>query len=284
MTRHRILASVVALGVLTFTAHGQSHGQSLGGLPEVQPEPATTWGWRSRPATIAASYMVSAANPLAVAAGLEVLRSGGTAADAAIALQLVLNLVEPQSSGLGGGAFVLHWQAAGKQLKSYDGRETAPAAARPDRFLVDGRPMKLGDAIFGGASVGVPGTLRLLEAIHKEHGRLPWAQLFVPAIALSEQGFRVSPRLHLLLRWYGARASRLRRGATSSTRRAAHARLATCSGTPSSPRRCAPSPSGEPAPCTRAPSRRPSSMQCASRPIVRRHYAGRPCGLPGQGA
>ncbi len=202
LTRRRIIASVAALGVLTFTAHGQSPG----GLPEVQPEPATAWGWRSRPATIAASHMVSAANPLAVAAGLEVLRSGGSAADAAIAVQLVLNLVEPQSSGLGGGAFVLHWQAAGKQLKSYDGRETAPAAARPDQFLVDGRPMKLGDAIFGGASVGVPGTLRLLEAIHKEHGRLPWAQLFVPAIALSEQGFRVSPRLNLLLRWYGAKS------------------------------------------------------------------------------
>ena len=87
------------------------------------------------------------------------LRAGGSAADAAIAVQLVLNLVEPQSSGLGGGAFVLHWDAAGKQLKTYDGRETAPAAAKPDRFLVNNRPMKFGDAIFGGASVGVPGAL-----------------------------------------------------------------------------------------------------------------------------
>ena len=132
------------------------------------------------------------------------LRAGGSAADAAIAVQLVLNLVEPQSSGLGGGAFVLHWDAAGKQLKSYDGRETAPAAAKPDRFLVNNRPMNFGDAIFGGASVGVPGTLRLLEALHRAHGRLPWAQLFAPAIRLAEEGFRVSPRLHWLLRWYGA--------------------------------------------------------------------------------
>ena len=148
--------------------------------------------------------MVSAANPLAVEAGLQMLRAGGSAADAAIAVQLVLNLVEPQSSGLGGGAFVLHWDAAAKQLKSYDGRETAPASAKPDRFLVNNRPMKFGDAIFGGASVGVPGTLRLLEDLHRAHGRLAWAQLFEPAIRLAEEGFRVSSRLHWLLRWYGA--------------------------------------------------------------------------------
>ncbi len=132
------------------------------------------------------------------------LRAGGSAADAAIAVQLVLNLVEPQSSGLGGGAFALHWDAAAKELKSYDGRETAPAAAKPDRFMVEDRPLKIGEAIAGGASVGVPGTLRALEVLHKRHGRLPWAALFAPAIALAEQGFRVSPRLHLLLGWYGA--------------------------------------------------------------------------------
>ncbi len=132
------------------------------------------------------------------------LRAGGSAADAAIAVQLVLNLVEPQSSGLGGGAFALHWDAAKKELKSYDGRETAPAAAKPDRFMVEDRPLKIGEAIAGGVSVGVPGTLRALEALHKRHGRLPWAALFAPAIALAEQGFRVSPRLHLLLTWYGA--------------------------------------------------------------------------------
>jgi gamma-glutamyltranspeptidase/glutathione hydrolase len=173
-------------------------------LLEVQPERATTWGWAPAAAVTAKSHMISAANPVAVEAGLQMLRAGGSAADAAIAVQLVLNLVEPQSSGIGGGAFVLHWDAAGKILKSYDGRETAPAAAKPDRFLVNNRAMKVGDAIFGGASVGVPGTLRLLESLHQAHGRLPWAQLFAPAIRLAEEGFRVSSRLHWLLRWYGA--------------------------------------------------------------------------------
>ena len=148
--------------------------------------------------------MVAAANPMATEAGLEMLRAGGSAADAAIAVQLVLNLVEPQSSGLGGGAFILHWDAAGRQLKSYDGRETAPAAATADRFLVDGRPRSFDDAVFGGLSVGVPGTLRALEALHRRHGRLPWARLFAPAIRLAADGFRVPSRLHLLLRWYGA--------------------------------------------------------------------------------
>jgi gamma-glutamyltranspeptidase/glutathione hydrolase len=150
--------------------------------------------------------MVAAANPFAVEAGVQMLRSGGSAADAAIAVQLVLNLVEPQSSGIGGGLFALYWDAAGKQLKSYDGRETAPSAAKPDRFMVNDRPMKLSEAIYGGASVGVPGALRALEALHKRHGKLPWAALFAPAIALADTGFRVSPRLHLLLRWYGAEA------------------------------------------------------------------------------
>jgi gamma-glutamyltranspeptidase/glutathione hydrolase len=173
---------------------------------EPQPEPATSWGWWPRSAATAKSHMVAAAHPLAVEAGLQMLRFGGSAADAAIAAQVVLNLVEPQSSGLGGGAFVLHWDAASNQLASYDGRETAPAAAKPDRFMVGERPMKMDEAIFGGLSAGVPGTLRTLETLHKRHGRLAWAQLFEPAIQLAEEGFRVSPRLHLLLSWYGARS------------------------------------------------------------------------------
>src|SRR5262249_35606368 len=146
--------------------------------PQPQPEAATTWGWSwPRTASIAKSHMVAAANPLAVDAGLQMLRAGGSAADAAVAVQLILNLVDPQPSGTGGGALVLHWDAASRQLKSYDGRETAPAAATPDRFMAGDRPMKLSAAIFGGASVGIPGNLRVLEAIHKQHGRLPWAQL-----------------------------------------------------------------------------------------------------------
>ena len=166
------------------------------------PEAATGWGGSAL--ATAKSHMVATANPLATEAGLEILRAGGSAADAAVAIQLVLNLVEPQSSGLGGGAFVLHWDAANRQLKGYDGRETAPAAATADRFLVDGRPLKFDEAVFGGLSVGVPGTLAVLEAVHRRHGRLPWARLFAPAIRLAADGFRVSPRLHLLLRWQGA--------------------------------------------------------------------------------
>jgi gamma-glutamyltranspeptidase/glutathione hydrolase len=121
-----------------------------------------------------------------------------------VAVQLVLNLVEPQSSGIGGGAFALHWEAGSGRLKTYDGRETAPAAASPDRFLTeDGVPIRMSEAIFSGASVGVPGTLRLLETLHKEHGRLAWADLLAPAIRLAERGFHVSPRLHGLLGWFG---------------------------------------------------------------------------------
>jgi gamma-glutamyltranspeptidase/glutathione hydrolase len=166
---------------------------------------ARLWSRPAPPAT-ASSYMISAANPLAVEAGLELLRAGGSAADAAIGVQLVLNLVEPQSSGIGGGAFALYWQAASRQLKTYDGRETAPTAARPDRFLANGIPLERPEAISGGASVGVPGTIRLLNALHKEHGRLPWKRLFAPAIGLAEQGFAVSTRLHVLLRWQGAQS------------------------------------------------------------------------------
>jgi len=195
----RTLAILVAALVFAVPAVGQA-------LAPRDPEPAVAlpWAGPSRTAATATSYMVAAANPLAVEAGLEILRAGGSAADAAIAVQLVLNLVEPQSSGIGGGGFALHWQAATARLKTYDGRETAPAAARPDRFLDDGHPLQPADAIFSGLSVGVPGTLRLLEVLHKEHGRLPWAQLFAPAIRLAEAGFHVSPRLNLLLRWYGA--------------------------------------------------------------------------------
>src|SRR6185369_9011916 len=130
-----------------------------------------------------APAMVAAANPHAARAGIEILRAGGSAMDAAIAVQMVLNLVEPQSSGIGGGAFVMHWNEAQKRISAYDGRETAPAAARPDRFLrADGTPMAIGEAIGSGRSIGVPGALRVLELAHARHGRLPWKRLFEPAI------------------------------------------------------------------------------------------------------
>jgi gamma-glutamyltranspeptidase/glutathione hydrolase len=162
------------------------------------PEPAT--GFTKRVKVVAQRHMVAAANPLAAAAGREMLRAGGAAIDAAIATQMVLNLVEPQSSGIGGGAFIVYWTARGQEVVTYDGRETAPAAATPDRFLdADGKPRGFFDAAIGGRSVGVPGVLRALELAHKAHGKLPWARLFQPAIDLAENGFAISPRLHALI-------------------------------------------------------------------------------------
>ncbi len=144
--------------------------------------------------------MIAAAHPLAAEAGFKLLKAGGSAIDAAIAAELVLGLVEPQSSGIGGGAFLMHYAAKTGEIAAYDGRETAPAAATPDMFLnADGRPMAFEKAVVGGLSVGVPGFLRMAEMAHREHGRLPWAQLFEPAIDLAEKGFPVSQRLHGLI-------------------------------------------------------------------------------------
>lgn len=140
--------------------------------------------------------MIATADPRASAAGLAVLERGGSAVDAAVAAQAVLGLVEPQSSGLGGGAFLLHHEAASGRLTTLDGRETAPAAAGPNLFLgPDGKPLGFWAAVVGGRSVGVPGTPRLLEEAHRRHGRLPWGELLAPAIRLAEEGFAVSPRL-----------------------------------------------------------------------------------------
>ncbi len=153
--------------------------------------------WTEKAPVVARKFMVAAANPLAVDAGYRILKQGGSAVDAAIAVQLVLNLVEPQGSGIGGGAFMLVTGAKTRHLTVYDGRETAPAAARPDRFLDhSGKPLEFRDAVIGGRSVGVPGTLAALAAAHRRHGRLPWSALFTPAIELALQGFAVSPRLH----------------------------------------------------------------------------------------
>jgi gamma-glutamyltranspeptidase/glutathione hydrolase len=164
---------------------------------------AATQAATQAPQAFAQAYMVAAANPHAARAGIEILHAGGSALDAAIAAQMVLNLVEPQSSGIGGGAFLLVWDAPTGKISAYDGRETAPAAARPDRFLSPlspgSAPMSLGGAIGSGRSAGVPGVLRALELAHARHGRLPWARLFEPAIRLAEQGFEVSPRLHRLI-------------------------------------------------------------------------------------
>lgn len=164
------------------------------------PAPEGESGRQQRTVDLAGHYMVAAANPLAAEAGRQILRQGGSAVDAAIAIQLVLALVEPQSSGLGGGGFFLHFDAGSGVTTSYDGRETAPAAARPDRFLgPDGTPLEFPVAVVGGLSVGVPGLPRLLQVAHQRHGRLPWSGLFDSAIRLSTDGFPVSPRLNTLL-------------------------------------------------------------------------------------
>ena len=143
--------------------------------------------------------MVVTAHPHASEAAALVLRSGGSAVDAAIAAVLVLNVVEPQSAGIGGGAFLLHFDASQARTVAWDGRETAPAVTDGALFLRDGEPMPFFEAVVGGRAVGPPGLLRMLEAAHREAGKLPWGRLFVPAIELAEQGFAVSPRLHALL-------------------------------------------------------------------------------------
>ncbi len=159
------------------------------------PAPELPSGWTPKTAVFAAKDMVVAANPLATDAGLEILRAGGSATDAAIAVQMVLNLVEPQSSGIGGGAFLLHYDAKLNKLESYDGRETAPAAADEKLFLdAKGSPLPYSTRV-GGRAVGTPGVLRMLELAWKEKGKLPWARLFEPAIRLCEQGFAISPRM-----------------------------------------------------------------------------------------
>ena len=156
-------------------------------------------GWTDKPGWATQKFAVAAAHPLATDAGFQVLQAGGSALDAAIAVQMVLTLVEPQSSGIGGGAFLLH--AAGGDVTAWDGRETAPAAVDEKLFLgADGKPLPFHEGVVGGRSVGVPGTVRMLEQAHRQHGRLPWAELFKPAIVLAEQGFAVSPRLNTLLK------------------------------------------------------------------------------------
>ncbi len=144
--------------------------------------------------------MVSTANEHASKAALAMLDRGGSAVDAAIAAQLVLSLVEPQSSGIGGGAFMLYRDAGDGEMVAYDGREMAPQAAGGDLFLKpDGEPMGFMEAVIGGRSVGVPGVVAMLWTAHQEHGRLDWADLFRPAIGLAHEGFAVSPRLHEMI-------------------------------------------------------------------------------------
>ncbi len=167
------------------------------GIVSVSPELAEALKSKSSGRPVEAkNWMVAAANPLAVESGAKVLRAGGTAADAMIAVQAVLGLVEPQSSGLGGGAFLVWYDGATGEMATLDGRETAPLAATPLLFQDDaGEPLAFFDAVVGGRSVGVPGTPALLQKAHDRWGRADWADLFADAVHLAEQGFEVSPRL-----------------------------------------------------------------------------------------
>lgn len=169
-------------------------------LADDRAQPEGESGFAHRPAVRAPHGMVVTANPHATRHALAALQEGGSAFDAAMVAVLVLNVVEPQSSGIGGGAFLLHYTAEDGGIVAWDGRETAPSATDERLFLDEqGRPLPFFDAVLSGRAIGVPGLLRMLEAAHAEHGQLPWARLLEPAIALAEEGFEVSPRLHTLL-------------------------------------------------------------------------------------
>jgi gamma-glutamyltranspeptidase/glutathione hydrolase len=188
MPRRRLVLSALAAGLLAGCAALQ---------PDKASAPAAPPSSAADPAF--SRMAVAAAHPLAAQAGLQMLREGGSAVDAAVAVQMVLTLVEPQSSGIGGGAMLLSWD--GRRLQAFDGREMAPGAVTENLFLrPDGTPMSFAQAVVGGRAVGVPGAVAMLEAAHRQQGRLPWTHLFDPAIRLAEEGFEVSPllRRHLL--------------------------------------------------------------------------------------
>lgn len=177
IVRTLALAAALALGSCTAT-----------------PPPAAS------PPQVAAQPFVVAANPLAAQAGLEVLRRGGSAVDAAIAVQAMLSLVEPQSSGVGGGAFMTYYDGGSRQVSVYDGREVAPAQASPEMFVgQDGKPLPFATAVLSGRATGVPGAVKMLALAHREHGKLPWGTLFADARRTASQGFTVSPRLERMI-------------------------------------------------------------------------------------
>ncbi|BBB30654.1 gamma-glutamyltransferase [Neptunomonas japonica] len=189
MLKHNTLAILISVALASTPALATSQVAD-----SVAPEVAS--GTSSKTSVSAKDYMVAAANPLAAKAGYEVLKAGGSAADALVAVQVMLGLVEPQSSGLGGGAFLVYYDAKTKQVTTFDGRETAPLAATPALFQnADGSTMKFYDAVVGGRSVGTPGTVKLLESVHKRYGKQSWESLLKPAISQAQQGFIVSPRL-----------------------------------------------------------------------------------------
>ncbi|HAD84116.1 MAG TPA: gamma-glutamyltransferase, partial [Brevundimonas sp.] len=178
------LAALMLAGCATTAEHVQA-----GAAPAPVESPAATQ------ASVARGPFVSAANPLAVEAGMKVLARGGSAVDAAVAIQAVLGLTEPQSSGLGGGAFMMVYDAQNGAVTVYDGRETAPAAATPELFYENGKPLAFVDAVLSGRSTGAPGVMPMLALAQKQHGALAWSELFGDAETLAQDGFVVSPRL-----------------------------------------------------------------------------------------
>lgn len=173
----------------------------------VAPEQST--GVEQKQLVTAKDWMVTAANPIATQAGADILAQGGNAIDAMVTTQLMLGLVEPQSSGIGGGAFLVYWDAKEKKLTTYDGRETAPLAATPTLFQDDnGEPLDFYDAVVGGLSVGTPGTVKLMWETHQKYGKLEWSKLIEPVIKLAQQGFEISPRLASLIEGDAERLSR----------------------------------------------------------------------------
>jgi gamma-glutamyltranspeptidase / glutathione hydrolase len=188
--RRCTLKLVVASGVLSLAGCAATDQARA-------PERAT--GEKVQRLAAGAKFMSATANPYATRAADEILRAGGSAVDAAIAAQMVLTLVEPQSSGIGGGAFLMHFEAAAGQTTAYDGREKAPAEATEALFIKDGKPMGFMDAVVGGRSVGTPGLIDMLAKAHAKHGKLAWANVFAPAIKLASEGFNVSARLNGLL-------------------------------------------------------------------------------------
>ena len=194
--KQRLHALAVLVALLAGCSSASLLPAPVGGAVPDQPEVASAY--TEKPGWATTRFAVAAANPLATQAGYQMLKLGGSAIDAAIAVQMVLALVEPQSSGIAGGAFLLHFD--GRDVEAFDGRETAPAGVDPGLFLAsNGQALAYLEAAVGGRAVGTPGVLPMLEMAHRRHGRLSWAQLFEPAIALAENGFAVSARLHTLL-------------------------------------------------------------------------------------
>ncbi|UJF18279.1 gamma-glutamyltransferase [Vibrio sp. SS-MA-C1-2] len=190
-----IVSSLLLLPQTSVLANNNATGQIA---DSVAPEVSS--GLEEKALVHAKKWMVTAANPLASLAGADVLAKGGNAIDAMIAIQLTLGLVEPQSSGIGGGAFLVYWDADKSQLTTFDGRETAPINATPQLFLDEnGQPLKFYDAVVGGRSVGTPGTVKLMWETHQKYGKTDWKQLLQPTIKLANDGFIISPRLATLI-------------------------------------------------------------------------------------